>query len=271
MPGVEALDGTGADATYRRVLALPRGPAVVALAVRDAHVDCTLRLTDLRDLQAAVQRCRRLLDLDADPRAVAEALGGDPVIGPLVRRAPGRRVPGAVDGAELAVRAVLGQQVSVAAARALAGRLTAALGAPLPPALAADGAGLTRAFPAPAALAAADPARLPLPRARARTLVALAAALASGDLALDPGADRAQARARLRALPGIGAWTAELVAMRALGDPDAFPAADLGLRRALARRGQPDDPRAVAALAARWRPWRAYAAQHLWATLTEQE
>jgi AraC family transcriptional regulator, regulatory protein of adaptative response / DNA-3-methyladenine glycosylase II len=263
VPGVEAWDG----ATYRRVLSLPHGPGIAELApaADGDHVRCELRLADLRDLGAAVQRCRRLLDLDADPVAVAEALGADALLGAQVRAEPGRRVPGAVDGAELAVRAVLGQQVSVAGARTLAGRLTAALGAPLD---AADGA-LTHAFPTAAAIAAADPEALGLTRARARALIGLCAALAVGDLDLDPGADREEARAKLLALPGIGPWTAEYVAMRALGDPDAFPATDLGIRRALERAGHAGDPKAVVTLAERWRPWRAYAVQHLWASLND--
>jgi len=291
VPGVEALDPDGR--TYRRVLALPHGLGVVALTPQAEHVDCTLRLADMRDLGAAVQRCRRLLDLDADPVAVDAALAADPVLAPLVRATPGMRVPGAADGAELAVRAVLGQQVSVGGARTVAGRLAAAHGAPLADALpscaaaqaaaagasgphgaaqAAAGAappraGLTHAFPTAAALAALDPEQLPMPRARGRALIGLCAALASGAIVLDPGADRAEVREQLVALPGIGPWTAEYVAMRALGDPDAFPASDLGIRHALAKLDQPHDARAAAALAERWRPWRAYAALHLWATL----
>jgi AraC family transcriptional regulator of adaptative response / DNA-3-methyladenine glycosylase II len=260
----------GAAPTYRRVLALPHGPGLVALTPRAAHVDCTLRLRDMRDLAAAVQRCRRLLDLDADPLAVVAALGDDELLGRLVHATPGLRVPGAVDGAELAVRAVLGQQVSVGGARTIAARLTLAHGEPLAetlPSCAPDPA-LTHAFPTAAALAAVDPEQLPMPRARGRALVGLCAALAAGEIELDPGADRAATRAQLVALPGIGPWTAEYVAMRALGDPDAFPAGDLGLRHAFARLDQPHDARAVAAVAERWRPWRAYAALHLWATLT---
>jgi AraC family transcriptional regulator of adaptative response / DNA-3-methyladenine glycosylase II len=257
VPGVEAW----ADETYRRVLALPHGTGVVALSPAADHVRCELRLADLRDLAAAVQRCRRLLDLDADPVAVAEALEADPLLAPLVRRDPGRRVPGAVDGAELAVRAVLGQQVSVAGARTLAGRLTNALGAPL----ATPEGALTHAFPTAEAIAATDPAALPVTRSRARALVSLCGALAEGTLALHPGADRAATRERLSTLPGIGPWTTEYVAMRALGDPDAFPATDLGVRRALEQLGEPADP---AAVAQRWRPWRAYAVQHLWASLS---
>ncbi|HZV72479.1 MAG TPA: AlkA N-terminal domain-containing protein [Conexibacter sp.] len=268
VPGVEAWDP--ASGRYRRVLALPHGPGVATLAASAAgtgdHVRCELRLTDLRDLAAAVQRCRRLLDLDADPVAVDDALAADSLLAPLVRRTPGRRVPGAVDGAELAVRAVLGQQISVAGARTLAGRLTTALGEPLPDGVGPDDA-LTHAFPTATALAAADPATLPLTRARSHALVSLCGALADGSLALDPGADRDAARERLLTLPGIGPWTAEYVAMRALGDPDAFPATDLGVRRALEQLGHPGDPASAAQLAERWRPWRAYAVQHLWASL----
>jgi AraC family transcriptional regulator, regulatory protein of adaptative response / DNA-3-methyladenine glycosylase II len=259
VPGVEANGG----GVYRRVLDLPHGPGIVALSCTDDHVRCELQLTDLRDLAAAVQRCRRLLDLDADPVAVGEALGADPLLGALVADTPGRRVPGAVDGAELAVRAVLGQQVSVAGARTLAGRLSAALGEPLPQ---PDGE-LTHAFPRAEAIAAAGPDALPLPRSRARALAGLCAAIADGSLALDPGADRAEARSRLLALHGIGPWTAEYVAMRALSDPDAFPTTDLGVRRALEQLSHAGDPAAAAALAERWRPWRAYAVQHLWASL----
>jgi AraC family transcriptional regulator, regulatory protein of adaptative response / DNA-3-methyladenine glycosylase II len=263
VPGVETWDAAGAE-TYRRVLALPHGPGVAMLAPGDGkdHVRCELRLSDLRDLAAAVQRCRRLLDLDADPVAVDDALAADPLLAPLVRRAPGRRVPGAVDGTELAVRAVLGQQVSVAGARTLAGRLTVALGAPLPDGLADDE--LTHAFPTAAAIAAADPTQMPLTRARAHALTTLCGAVADGSLALDPGADRDATRERLLTLPGIGPWTAEYVAMRALGDPDAFPATDLGVAKALERLGPGVDPD-------RWRPWRASAVQHLWASPADPE
>jgi AraC family transcriptional regulator of adaptative response / DNA-3-methyladenine glycosylase II len=255
VPGVEELSG----AAYRRVLRLPGGPAVVALEPREGHVAATLRLATVADLPAAVQRCRRLLDLDADPRAVNEVLREDPVLAPRVAADPGLRVPGTADEAETALRAVLGQQVSLAAACTLAGRLVARCGAPLAE---PDGT-LTHAFPSPEAVAAAgEPAGMP--RSRARTVVALAAALAAGDVRLDPGADRGAARAALLALPGIGPWTADYVALRALRDPDAFPAADLGLLRAAQALGLPTDPRALARHSDRWRPWRAYAAHHLW-------
>jgi AraC family transcriptional regulator, regulatory protein of adaptative response / DNA-3-methyladenine glycosylase II len=256
VPGVEEVDGD----VYRRSLRLPRGPGVVELAFERDCVRCLLWLDDLRDLTPAVQRCRRLLDLDADPGAVAEHLGADALVGPLVRAAPGLRVPGTVDGAELAVRAVLGQQVSVPAARTGAGRLVAEHGE----ALARPRGAVTALFPAAAALAALDPARLPMPRARAEALVALCRALADGELRLDAGADRVEARRALMALPGIGPWTAGYVATRALGDPDVFLAEDLGVRHALRRLGGPDDPRRARALAAAWSPWRSYATQQLW-------
>jgi AraC family transcriptional regulator, regulatory protein of adaptative response / DNA-3-methyladenine glycosylase II len=265
VPGVEEWTGEA----YRRTLTLPRGTGVVELSAGPAgssHVRCTLRLSDVRDLPAAVQRARRLLDLDADPQAVADALGADPLLGPLVAASPGRRVPGHVDGAELAVRAVLGQQVSVGAARTLAGRLVARYGARLDP----PSGTLTHLFPAPDVLAGADLAEIGMPGSRRRALAALAEALASGQLAVDPGADRAELRARLLDLPGIGPWTASYIGMR-LGDPDVFLPTDVGVRQALTRLGQPADPAAAALLAERWRPWRSYALFHLWGALGQPE
>jgi AraC family transcriptional regulator of adaptative response / DNA-3-methyladenine glycosylase II len=267
--GVEEVQ----DGAYRRTLRLPHGHGTATLRVPPAkareprHVECELRLADLRDLTAAVQRCRRLLDLDADPAAPAEHLAQDPLLAPLVRAAPGLRVPGTVEGSELAIRAILGQQVSVAAARTAAGRLTQILGEPLSE---PDGA-LTHLFPSPAAVAAADPALLPGPASRRATLRALAGLLADGELALDPGSDRAETAARLLEVPGIGPWTEQYIAMRGLCDPDAFLPSDLGVRRALERldpelRDGCMAPQA-ARLAERWRPWRAYALQHLWGAL----
>jgi AraC family transcriptional regulator of adaptative response / DNA-3-methyladenine glycosylase II len=220
-------------------------------------------LADLRDLAAAMQRSRALLDLDSDPHSVLDALGPEPLLGPLVKRAPGRRVPGAVDSHELAVRAVLGQQVSVRAASTLAGRLVALYGEPLERPLGA----VTHVFPTCAALAEAAVAKLAMPVARRRGLLALVSALAQEELAIDVGADRVDARERLLALPGIGAWTAEYIAMRAMRDPDAFLPSDLGVRHALGQLGQDQRPTAAAALAERWRPYRAYATQYLWASL----
>src|SRR5205814_592803 len=212
IPGVEEVR----DGCYRRTINLPNGVGILSLgplvpfpAGRSAgqhgpgkhgdpgYVECELQLEDLRDLTAAVQRCRRLLDLDADPETVNGYLASDPVLGPLARANPGRRSPGHVDGSELALRAVLGQQVSVTAARRLGARLTAAYGKPLSR---PDGP-LTHCFPAAETLAAADPGTLPMPRSRALALTGLAAALAGGEVPLDPGADRDRAAAALLALP----------------------------------------------------------------------
>jgi AraC family transcriptional regulator of adaptative response / DNA-3-methyladenine glycosylase II len=258
VPGVEEWR----DGSYRRTLRLPRAGAVVALAPRADHVDCRLALGDLRDLASAIERCRRLLDLDADPVASDARLAADPQLAPLVARSPGRRVPRTVDPAEFAVRAVLGQQVSTAAARTHAARLVTAHGEPIDD---PDG-GLTHLFPDPAALAGLDPETLALPRSRRRTVLALVAALASGELDLGPATTLEDARCRLRALPGFGPWTVEIIAMRALGDPDAFPGGDLGVVRAAQALGIPSTPAALAAAALAWRPWRAYAVQYLWAT-----
>jgi AraC family transcriptional regulator of adaptative response / DNA-3-methyladenine glycosylase II len=259
---------------YRRTLRLPHGHGVVALRMSLAkareprHIECELRLADLRDLTAAVQRCRRLLDLDADPAAPAEHLAQDPLLAPLVRAAPGLRVPGTVEGSELAIRAILGQQVSVPAARTAAGRLTQAFGEPLSE---PDGA-LTHLFPSPAVIAEADLALLHGPNSRRRTLQALARVLAEEQLAIDPGSDRAEVAAALLAIPGIGPWTQQYIAMRGLCDPDAFLPIDLGVRRALEVLGVPwRGPREAALLAESWRPWRAYALQHLWGALVAPE
>jgi AraC family transcriptional regulator of adaptative response / DNA-3-methyladenine glycosylase II len=257
VPGVEDVAG----GVYRRSLRLPHGDGVLELAPRDGHVAARYALEDIRDLAAAVQRSRALLDLDCDPQTVLDVLGRDPVLGRLVWEAPGRRVPGHVDTHELAFRAVLGQQVSTAAAATSAGRLTVRYGRPLKQPVGT----VTHVFPSARELAGADPERLAMPWARRRALLALAGALASGQLLLDPGADRAEARARLLELPGIGPWTADYIAMRALRDPDAFLPTDLGVRHALEQLGQDGGPRAASALAERWRPYRAYALQYLWA------
>jgi AraC family transcriptional regulator of adaptative response / DNA-3-methyladenine glycosylase II len=263
VPGVEEVDG----GAYRRSLRLAGGAGVVEVelggnAERPARraLRGRLWLDDPGDAPAATARVRRLLDLDADPGAVAAVLGADPLLGPLVAAAPGLRLPGAVDGAELAVRAVLGQQVSVAAARTAAGRLVAAYGERLE----RPQGGVVALFPSAAKLAALDPASLPMPRARAAALVGLCRALAAGELHLDPEGDRESVRRALLALPGIGPWTAGYVAMRALGDPDVFLVEDLGVRHGLARLGGPSDAGEVRALATAWAPWRSYASQYLW-------
>ena len=264
VPGVEEYR----DGAYRATLRLPRAWGILTVHRPDGGAfPVTLRLADVRDLPAAVARTRRLLDLDADPVAVDEALAHDPHLRPLVERTPGRRVPRTLDPDAMALRAVIGQQVSTAAARTHAARLVAALGTPVAD---PDGA-LTHLFPTPAQLAA-DPAAtdeaLAMPAARRRTFAALAQALADGTVLLDPGAGRDDARRALAGVPGIGPWTVETVAMRALGDPDAFVATDLGVRAAAGALGLPTSPAALSAAAAAWSPWRAYAVQHLWAVGT---
>ncbi len=267
VPGVEAATPTG----FARSLTLPHGSGTVELFPEDGHVRARLRLDDLRDLTPAVQRCRHLLDLDADPVAVGSHLEGDPVVGPIARRTPGLRVPGSVDPHELAVRAVVGQQVSVASARRVLGRLVAEHGTPLPAPQRLEAGALTHRFPDMATLAGVDPDRMPLPRRRARTLVALAAALTEGTLVLDVGADAEATRWSLRTIPGIGSWTADYIAVRGLGHPDVMLSSDLGVRHALDRLGLPATPGAVDELALRWRPWRSYATAYLWRSRHDQQ
>ncbi len=247
---------------YGRSLRLPHGPGTVRLQLRDDRVDCTMRLADLRDLGAAVNRVRRLLDLDADPQAVDAALLADPALAPSVRAAPGLRVPGHADGGEVLLRTVLGQQVSLAAARTAASRLATALGEPL---ATADGA-VTMLFPEPAVVAERGHEVLTGPRRRVASVLAVAAALADGSLDPHPGSDAAELRADLLALPGIGPWTASTVAMRVLGDPDVLLDTDLVLRQGAALLGVPADPTGLREHARRWAPWRSYAGSHLWRT-----
>ncbi len=270
VPGVER---SGPD-WYERTLALPHGPGRLRLTFADdvlaTHVGCRLVVSDLRDVGTGVERCRRLLDADADPVAVDEELAVDPWTARLVRARPGLRVPGGVDGDEIAVRTVLGQQISLAGAVSLAGKLVQRYGETLPADRLTDGSSWSddtpgRLFPTAAVLAGVDPGDLPMPRSRGRALVGLCRALADGDLRLDRGSERGDVRDRLLALPGIGPWTADYVAMRALGDPDVFLPTDVGVRRALDGLGH--DPAAAEQLSARWRPWRSYGLMHLWATL----
>ncbi|GAA2145071.1 AlkA N-terminal domain-containing protein [Kitasatospora kazusensis] len=269
VPGVEEVvtGGRRGIRTYRRTLALPYGHGIaevdgLAAGVRPDRgwLDCRLKLTDLRDLTTAVHRMRALFDLDADPDAVDAQLGADPLLGELVRARPGIRSPGHVDPHELAVRAVLGQQITVAAARTLAARLTERYGVALPE----PSGGLRLLFPTAAALAQADPADLAMPEARRRALRGLCAALADGTVRLDGGADREAAAAQLLALPGIGPWTVGYLRMRALADPDVFLPGDAGVRHGLQRLGLAGDPKSAAAAGAAWAPWRSYAVHRLW-------
>ncbi|WP_327486540.1 AlkA N-terminal domain-containing protein [Streptomyces sp. SLBN-115] len=258
VPGVEEWR----DGAFRRTLRLPYGHGIVALTPNADHIGCRLTLSDLRDLTVAISRCRRMLDLDADPVAVDDQLRTDPLLAPLVDKAPGRRVPRTVDEAEFAVRAVLGQQVSTAAARTHAARLVTAHGEPVDD----PEGGLTHLFPTAEALAAVDPDTLAMPRTRRTTFTTLVGQLADGTMNLGVESDWPKTRAALLALPGFGPWTVDVIAMRALGDPDAFLPTDLGIRRAAKELGLPSTPAALTARAAGWRPWRAYAVQYLWAT-----
>jgi len=258
-PGVECVDAT----TYRRTIDIDGtcGAITVCPGADDAaHLVMHVRLPRYDDLLRVVERARRFFDLDADPLQIGGHLRRSARLRRAVRAAPGLRVPGAWDGFELAVRAILGQQVTVRGATTLAGRLVCTFGT----AVDGGGDGLTHCFPRPEALADADLARIGLPRARAATIRGLAAAVCRGELTLDASQGLEDAVARLQALPGVGEWTAHYIAMRAFGEPDAFPASDLGLRHALTNGAGPPSARAVAHLAEGWRPWRAYAAMYLW-------
>ena len=264
------IDGveTAGPGWYARTLDLPHGYGTVRLDLADAttagdvaFVHARFALTDLRDTSAAVERTRRLVDADCDPLAVDDHFAGDRVIGPLARATPGLRVPGQVDGNETAIRTVIGQQVSVIGARTVTGRLVRAYGREVETSI----PGLTHLFPDVSVIAALEAAELPMPRARGGALIALSAALARGQVALDRGPDRDGVRRALVELPGIGPWTADYLALRALAHPDVFLPTDIGVRNALRNLGH--DPAAVIATSDTWRPWRSYALMHLWNTL----
>jgi AraC family transcriptional regulator, regulatory protein of adaptative response / DNA-3-methyladenine glycosylase II len=261
VPGVELVDI--ATRTYERTLRLPNGPGVVQATVEDDCVIATFRLTSLADLGAAAARVRRLFDLDSDTQTIDDHLCADDLLAPLVAAVPGRRIPGAVDADEIAVRAVLGQQVSVAGARGTAARLVGMFsesvdfGVP----------GLTHLFPSVNALAAADPTIIPIPKSRGRALVGLCGAVADGSVDLTIGADRNKARVQMIDCFGIGPWTADYVLIRALREPDAFLPTDLAVRHAAEKIGLPTSPTQLAAHAERWRPWRSAALFHMWSVL----
>jgi AraC family transcriptional regulator of adaptative response / DNA-3-methyladenine glycosylase II len=260
IPGVEEV----APDAYRRVVAIDGRIGVASVRIPspgssiEVEIDASLAPVT-GQLLAGV---RRLFDLDADPAVIDAVLAADPRLRPLVAGMPGLRVPGAFDGFEIAVRAIIGQQISVAAARTIAGRIAARLGEPLPAAVGR----LHVAFPRPEALASAAFDGLGMPASRGATLVSLARAICDGSVDLAPDGDRDEVRAALLAIPGIGPWTAAYVAMRALADPDALPASDLVLRQVLGNGAGPVSARSVEQLASRWSPWRAYAVVHLWAS-----
>jgi AraC family transcriptional regulator of adaptative response / DNA-3-methyladenine glycosylase II len=264
VPGCEDVR----DRTYRRTLRLAHGVAVVTLGPTPDFIAAHLRLDDTRDLPSAIARCRRLLDLDADPEAVDAALLRDRHLRDAVAKHPGIRVPRTTDEAEFAMRAVVGQQISTSAARRLTQRLVEALGTPLDHLTAADPEGrLTHVFPTPDQMAEVEALRFAGPPARQRCLAEVARRLAAGALDVNAGSDWQEARAALARIQGVGPWTVEMIAMRGLGDPDAFPAADAGIRRgAIAAgiaAGMAGAPKGLVEAAQHWRPWRAYAAQHL--------
>ncbi len=253
VPGVEEVRGS----TYRRTLRLAHGPGIVELSYTPEYVRCRATLNDQRDLTATIARSRWLLDLDADPIAIDKHLSLDPILRALIAKSPGRRVPRCVDAAEMAVRVVLGQQISTSAARTHASRLVQEFGNTIAD---SDG-GLTHLFPTPEALVHAS---LAMPLKRRQTFRGLIEALVRGDLAIGAGCDRDKAIAQLAQLPGIGVWTQQVISMRALGDSDAFPATDLGVRRAGEALKIAATPAALQQRSQSWRPWRAYAVQYLW-------
>jgi AraC family transcriptional regulator, regulatory protein of adaptative response / DNA-3-methyladenine glycosylase II len=260
-PGVEIV---GHD-RYRRTIDVGGKVAEIELAVVPIKPRLSLRISAPSAahpglLRRVTSRARRIFDLDADPARICADLQGSRILAPLVRARPGLRVPGAWDPFELAVRAVLGQQISVRAATTLSGRLAAAYGKPFE----GDNGGLTHAFPKPEALAIADLRAIGATSAQQRAIHAISTRVAREELELDASRGLEDFADRFRGLPGIGPWTAQYVAMRALGEPDAFPAGDLGLRRALGDEDQPMSAMALEKISEDWRPWRAYAAMYLW-------
>jgi len=263
IPGVESFDGT----TFRRAVRQPdASAAVIELAAHPDRGEVRLRVfgsSERMDPSVLSATARRLLDLDADPSMVDTALSLDPSLRPLVGTTPGLRLPGTADGFELVVRAILGQQISVRAARTFAGRIAEACGTPLERPV----GDVTRLFPTAERLATSALDGLGLTTAREATLRRVAELVASGELDLSGAADLEVTRERLRAVRGIGPWTVAYVSMRALGDRDAFPAEDLGVRLGFESLGLASTPQAIRDHAERWRPWRAYAVMHLWNSL----
>ena len=263
---VRAITGleTIADDVYSRVIELDEsaGSITVAHAPEHSALRIVVAFPDLSSLSTIIARVRRMFDLGAEPGAIAAALSADPVLAPLVVARPGVRLPGAWDGFEVAVRAVLGQQITVKAATRLASRVVAELGAPISER--DDSPGLTRAFPRSDRFDLGVLSGLGMPKARAATLAGIATAVRADPTLFDPGRDLAEAVTRLRNLPGVGEWTAQYIAMRAMGESDAFLAGDIAVRRKFAQFGPRLSEKQLLAHAERWRPWRAYAVLHLW-------
>ncbi len=259
IPGVEAIDRD----SYRRTIQVADASGVIEIrpVEHKSYLLLSVRLAGSSGLLQVVEGVRRMFDLGADPLEINRRLAGDPRLASLIAAHPGLRVPGTWDPFELSVRAVLGQQVSVKGATTLAGRLVVEFGTPLSN---PSAAGLTHLFPTPAALARADVAKIGLPAARAEAVRLLARAVCDGRLRFDATCDSQQVQDELTVIAGIGPWTAQYVAMRALQEPDAFLPGDLGLRRTLSDNGKPQSASSLVGLAERWRPWRAYAVMHLW-------
>jgi len=253
IPGVEMVS----DNIYLRTIAIGDNHGVISVAPADRNrVSVSVRFPDMAALPQIIARVRRVFDLAADPDMIGAHLSLDPVLAPLVAARPGLRVPGAWDGFELAVRAIFGQQITVPAATKLLGRLVLAHGAPLPVAT-KDADGLSHLFPSALRLAGADLADLGMPNARAVAVTSLAAAISADPTMFSRGASLEEAIAKLRLLPGIGEWTAQYIAMRELREPDAFPAADIGLMRAMTTAdGRRPSPQELLLRAERWRPAR---------------
>lgn len=260
-----SVEGVESVETGRYLRTIEIGGAFGSLTVEPGrnHLVATIRFPDVRALLGIVARLRQLFDLDANVAVIAAHLKSDALLAPLIAKRPGLRAPGGWDGFEMAVRAILGQQVSVAAARKLAGRVTLLTSPSLPADVTGDER-LSRAFPTPQRLAAADLSTLGMPAARRKSLVALAAAALSDPKLFAPGVAPEEAMLRLRTLPGVGPWTVQYWALRALRDGDAFPAADVALLRTLQSGDRRPSPDMLLERAETWRPWRAYAAQHLW-------
>ncbi len=265
--GVELVE----QGRYARTIEIGGEIGSIAISPGRAHLDATIRFPNVRALLGIVARLRRLFDLDADVQAIGAHLSADASLAPLIAKRPGLRAPGGWDGFELAIRAILGQQVTVVAARKLAGKLVARTSPALLPEVTGDER-LKAVFPTAARVAKADLSTLGMPRARIAALQALAQAAIAAPSLLDPVGSYEEAVERLLALPGFGPWTAQYWALRALRDSDAFPAADVALLRnpAVAHEGKRPTPKALLARAEIWRPWRAYAAQHLWTSDGEQ-
>jgi len=259
LSGLDSVSPQG----YRRIVPGDDGLGIVDIRLSDDGLVLSLPSLNVLEIQRCTFRARRMFDLDADPGTIAAHLGGDPLLRPLLRKHPGVRIPGSWDAFEVAIRAIVGQQISVAAASTIMERIVARYGG----LVRSDDPELFRLFPTPEQLSAASFHEIGLPLRRAETLRGLSRAVAEGRLKLELGPALESTVSALIEIPGIGPWTAHYIAMRAVGEPDAFPAGDLGLRKAASGSGTLLSEKALERLAESWRPWRAYAAILLWRSL----